>query len=174
MISEIAQDSILQFFTFPTWINGRHQDAGGHGDADEGAPIDSLSLRTFWSVKSRHIATTFGRRLTVMMIMIRAHCKGASIKYVRVCTIFGIPPPSSAFPVLFVRKIGRFLDPLPPSVRTYLMEAPLSTHTHRAPSLARRSRQRNLQTLAARRTNNTEPSTIFRSEAFSSWSRVVS
>ena len=25
---------------------------------------------------------------------------------------------------MFVRKIGRFLDPLPPLVRTYLMEAP--------------------------------------------------
>ena len=82
----------------------------------------STSLRRFTarcSVCSRRMDT-------------RTNRMGASITYVR--RIFGVflapPPPSFAFPVLIVRKIDRFFDPYPFSVRTYFMEAPYTDSQH--------------------------------------------
>ena len=61
--------------------------------------------------------------------ILREVCEGASIKYVRRnFGIFDPPPPLSTFHATYQyclsAKSGNSQTPLPPSVRTYLMEAP--------------------------------------------------
>ena len=71
----------------------------------------TLSITCIYYVKNLHIISTVRTRSSIYFPGSHQFNQGASIKYV--CTIFGIldpPPPSSAFPVLFVRKIGRFFS----------------------------------------------------------------